>query len=852
MWLFPGSWTDLCNSTQDFADVVYESPESSDSDESMHKNVENVTPPPTPPQADSPGPTAALGRLSLDRGAPDNRGQAQRGRGYGPAVQPTTSKRAASSELPRRQKPTSPQQPATNAKQHGSRDAKGPSRQRQSPAPRHGTSRNNPQTRGPPGAFGKPNGGHEPKVMQPVARDSGYETMPSKQNTLQQPMVTPVAPHVSLSLDQQLGPLAEEPKGVVKRLAGPVPVLIDSRYPKLIMQPESSPISQDQLAAEVKGIYGGLVMVEAKCINIDAAQAADPNSTLGPEQWQALIALHRTLLYEHHDFLMATQHPSATLALSGLAQKYSMPARMWRHGIHAFLEVLRHRRPQSQDYMLSFIYLAYQMMALLFETVPAFTDTWIECLGDLARYRMAVEEEKEAHSIWGGVAARWYNTASDRHPQIGRLYHHLGILERPSLRKVFLYAKSLTSEIPFPNARDSLGTLCNPIAQSQQTNQSGIAPAEVTVVNYFAHLFSGADRAVSSQLSSEILSQLSHQPSSKIRDVGVPLLVTNIALLFELASSTNRLWACFGQAVSASIHASRPSAAAFPALSKGGESHADAWPLTGTFTDTSVYDFCYSCFQHIMHRGKDRQSLKDILPSVHTTLVWLHSVLTVQTQCSPLDDTISSLFRRFDWGELCQFLNTLIRYEPISVRTYHRAEAGTFPGVDEKQDTRPMPLSEDFYIRGLMWCHAYFPADWFVSQAEDDGRFFETPAMHKARVERVQWLALFLASRVDMFDFNWSEQRFSQTVSNLHIDTPKFESLLKSEESGSGYEQAEGRKEAITTNSRSSSTLSAHSDSEGYTIINTPKSKMSYAKAASGGYDDIKVVDENFDMQLSL
>lgn len=66
-----------------------------------------------------------------------------------------------------------------------------------------------------------------------------------------------------------------------------------------------------------------------------------------------------------------------------------MPARMWRHGIHSFLELLRHRLPGSSEYMLSFIYLAYSMMALLYETVPAFEDTWIECLGDLSRYRYA-------------------------------------------------------------------------------------------------------------------------------------------------------------------------------------------------------------------------------------------------------------------------------------------------------------------------------------------------------------------------------------------------------------------------------------------------------------------------------
>lgn len=93
---------------------------------------------------------------------------------------------------------------------------------------------------------------------------------------------------------------------VGQRRKGLIQLSANSRYPGLILQPDSSPISQEQLGAEVKGIYAGLVMVEAKCVNIDAAQAADPNSQLGPEQWQALIALHRTLLYEHHDFLMVS------------------------------------------------------------------------------------------------------------------------------------------------------------------------------------------------------------------------------------------------------------------------------------------------------------------------------------------------------------------------------------------------------------------------------------------------------------------------------------------------------------------------------------------------------------------
>jgi hypothetical protein len=216
----------------------------------------------------------------------------------------------------------------------------------------------------------------------------------------------------------------------------------------IILQPETRPIPQEQLVAEVKGIYAGLVMVEAKCIEVDNKQTGlgqDDSSSqpkLNNEQWQALIALHRTLLHEHHDFFLASQHPSASLPLRNLALKYAMPARMWRHGIHTFLELLRHRLPASRDHMLAFIYLAYSMMALLYETVPTFEDTWIECIGDLARYRMAIEDDDiQDREIWTGVSRQWYSKASNKAPTTGRLYHHLAILARPNaLQQLYYYA----------------------------------------------------------------------------------------------------------------------------------------------------------------------------------------------------------------------------------------------------------------------------------------------------------------------------------------------------------------------------------------------------------------------------
>lgn len=88
----------------------------------------------------------------------------------------------------------------------------------------------------------------------------------------------------------------------------------------LIKQPETCPISQEQLVAEVKGIYAGLVMVETKCLEIDNDQTISTPKA-NNEQWEALISLHRGLLEEHQDFL-ATGHISASPELRRLRSKY--------------------------------------------------------------------------------------------------------------------------------------------------------------------------------------------------------------------------------------------------------------------------------------------------------------------------------------------------------------------------------------------------------------------------------------------------------------------------------------------------------------------------------------------------
>ncbi|KAL8692520.1 MAG: hypothetical protein Q9218_002465 [Villophora microphyllina] len=313
---------------------------------------------------------------------------------------------------------------------------------------------------------------------------------------------------------------------------------------ELLLQPETRPISHAQLAVEVKGIYAGLVMVEAKCIDVDdiqsihAQEPAPGRQCLNDEQWRSLIALHKTLLHEHHDFFLASQHPSASPELFKLATKYSMPARMWRHGIHAFLEVLRHRLPGSLDHMLAFIYIAYSIMALLYETFTTFEETWIECLGDLARYRMAIEDDKQAdREMWSGIVRSWYSKGAHKAPTVGRLYHHLAILARPySLEQLRYYTDSLTVIKTFDSARASMMTLFQPVLDGK--NISNHRSMELAYIKAHGILFVPPHdqklfQEVMETIRSGMLDCYIDQVTANFKKEGVYDANSNSAALFE-------------------------------------------------------------------------------------------------------------------------------------------------------------------------------------------------------------------------------------------------------------------------------------------------------------------------------
>ncbi|KAI1755652.1 hypothetical protein F4782DRAFT_362484 [Xylaria castorea] len=505
----------------------------------------------------------------------------------------------------------------------------------------------------------------------------------------------------------------------------------DSEALRLIKQPETRPISQEQLVAEVKGIYAGLMMVESKCIEVDNAQSSQNDTKLNNEQWQALIALHRTLLHEHHDFFLASQHPAASQALKRLASKYAMPARMWRHGIHSFLELLRHRLPGSLEHMLTFIYLAYSMMALLYETVPAFEDTWIECLGDLGRYRMAIEDEDiRDREVWTSVSRHWYSKASDKAPTTGRLYHHLAILARPNaLQQLYYYSKSLCVPLPFGSAKESIMTLFDPILAGHLHGR--MPPIDLAFVRTHGILFSHKQSENFGPVVNEFLGSLDNHISritKRWMEAGYYIAIANCCALLSYGKEEN--------VIMKAIH---------------NQSDEKQDQSIGLGADTSKPSKDFEDSLHLAMGTHEvvfrRQDDANVLPYIHVVMVFMFYLTRVP-------NALHQLEHRFPWKLLSLMLNKLLD----ACEDYNRICRDDFP---RESNDPPRPVPEDFALKGLVFVDQYYPSDWFSNdKIDDDEKYFEMASMTDVRKERILWLGYRIARSGRGLTYDHGSNRF--------------------------------------------------------------------------------------------
>ncbi|KAG9189254.1 hypothetical protein G6011_06122 [Alternaria panax] len=433
-------------------------------------------------------------------------------------------------------------------------------------------------------------------------------------------------------------------------------------------------------------------------------------------------------------------------------------------------------------------------MALLYETVPAFEDTWIECLGDLGRYRMAIEDEDvRDRETWTGVARSWYTKAADKNPTVGRLYHHLAILARPNaLQQMYYYSRSLTCVKPFQSARESILTLLDPILGRAGASSTHALPIDTNFIKAHGRQFERSPAAENKDKEEELLTfeflnaktdfiaNLDNhigRVTAKWKEQGVYIAVTNIASWFEYGRNDNLVRQAFLTPIYQEAQESFQSATeqmirtATPA-----DQQDPSKPLIDFKVDTKVKNrfvesdtlinaksMTNETFALVLRRIGD----KNVLPHVHIMLAFLSSFAS--------SEYVSDLIKDTPWAELVSFLNTLVKTEN-QIQSQSQTQkpnidvllaSGVFPGEGERGDELPLP--EDYLVRGLIWTQNYFPQKWFEREHDEEERYLELASTVKNRIERVLRLGYSIskAGRFLQYHALGSNFRLASTLDSI-------------------------------------------------------------------------------------
>ncbi|OCH95657.1 hypothetical protein OBBRIDRAFT_767535 [Obba rivulosa] len=116
------------------------------------------------------------------------------------------------------------------------------------------------------------------------------------------------------------------------------------------------------------------------------------------DRWQRLVKEHKQLADMMHQMLQLTFGPYVAGSLRDIPRKYHLITRLWLHGFHRLLESLRRAAmPPSNsaialEYLQDFMVYTYTFYGALLEEerLEAFRGDWLEALGDVSRYFMAV------------------------------------------------------------------------------------------------------------------------------------------------------------------------------------------------------------------------------------------------------------------------------------------------------------------------------------------------------------------------------------------------------------------------------------------------------------------------------
>lgn len=109
-----------------------------------------------------------------------------------------------------------------------------------------------------------------------------------------------------------------------------------------------------------------------------------------------------------HNLMEISLAPSVPASLRVIPTKYNIIIRLWTHAFHKLLEALRRASfssPLALEHLQDFIYFAYTFYTGLLEepSLKSFRPGWLEALGDLARYRMAIAAMVTSNQLAGAA-----------------------------------------------------------------------------------------------------------------------------------------------------------------------------------------------------------------------------------------------------------------------------------------------------------------------------------------------------------------------------------------------------------------------------------------------------------------
>ena len=485
---------------------------------------------------------------------------------------------------------------------------------------------------------------------------------------------------------------------------------------------------------QIQDVYACLVLVETTCIQKSEyiKQARLPD-TLIRSQFLEMIPLNLLLLRLYIFIFHISQSPPASHALKRLPREQGMPGRLWKY-INQFAEMLRVQFPPHYP---SFLDLTSQTLTALLNGAPDFNNTWLECLGDLARCRMHVEEPNtEKYNIWREEARSWYlNVPGAR--SSGRIQYHLAFLSgQDKLLQLYHYTKSLVNVHPFAAAERSVDRfLFDPVLKSGSHD-----PVTAFIASHRC-LFKKnpvSDLRVPMQQYLSELREYIVQVGEEFEFYGTYMALCNFAAIFEYGSTAALLPLTFRSALQQDER-------------EQGES-------------SKIID-CGSClafetFSVIL----DQIDNKHVYPAVHAYLAYLWSMTR--------NDTTKHIDGHVPWQKVATFLNNMDH----SNVDFNVIECDEFPTMGGGC------VIEDLLIDGYIWSQDYFPPDFT--------KYPLTCDIHSIEVTKCRCLWLGRQLRKVCYICSLFTRQFLTNLQYLEYSSQKFSptSLAKEHEKAVNFD----------------------------------------------------------------